>query len=224
MLLFGYAFVPVHKALHVGMALVIIILLTIDGLRCRNDQTISSSIVNAILPLIALFFVVFIGMAHDGPLYILLSAVTIACSMVLLFACIHIRFVKVVLGVTYVLITVVLPILIFLWTFMIVSSPPDRTEIVQADLSPNGVHLAEVIESRGVGDRGGTSIDVSRRDRDINILVGVFRPVPQRVFEYPPIAYMELHWETDDILYVTVGNRPSITIRFERLGRVWVQS
>jgi len=221
-----YIFVPVHEALHVGLVMILIIVLTIDGIRCRNERTEFSSIVNAILPLIALFFVVTIMIVHGSDLYGLLAMVTLVCSLVLFFACTQNRVVKLLLGMTYVLVLVIFPMFILLWSFMIVTSPPGITEVRQTELSPNGIYLSEVIEYNGA-DGVTRWIVVTPQNRDINILLGVFRPVPQRIHTaHGRVSLsMTLYWETDEILQITHTTRDhhTTTLHFERQGRNWVQ-
>ena len=219
-----YMFVPAHEALQVGLLLAIIVALTIDGVRCRREQTSSSSQANAILPVIALFFVITMVIAHDSRLYFLLSLATLVCSLILFFACTRSRIVKIVLGVIYVLGVGLLSFALY-WLILF-SAFSGEIEVRQSEVSPDGTHLAQVIENSGVGMSFTTitRVDVSRRDRDVNILVGVFRPIPQRIYaidwNIPPP--MTLYWEADEVLYITyTSGNYDIIMRFERQGNDW---
>jgi len=224
MRLANYMFVPVHEVLHVSLALAIIIALTIDGFRCRGERTPFSSIVNAILPMIALFFVVLIMIAYESYLYGILAIVTLICSLILFFACRQKRIVKVIFGIVYVLVLVVYPMFLVLWLSMLGTSPPGTTQVRQTELSPNGIHSVEVIDYNSLG-RVTTWIEVTPQDRDVNLLVGVLRPNPQRIYtvHWNDTTPMTLHWETDEILHITYEARQTITTRFEWQGNAWVQ-
>jgi len=207
----------------VGLLLLIVMALTVDGIRCRRDHTGFSSVLNAILPMIALFFVVsLLFHSSDSNLYLWLSLVALVCSLVLFFACTHKRIVKIILGVINSLV-VVLPILAVVWTSLWVfpMCPPDNIQLVQTKLSPNGIYRAEVSVNDLGGLCGNTRVEVARANRDINILVGVFRPIPHRVLTVG--SSVTLHWETDELLYITHEARGSHTLHFERQGREWVR-
>jgi len=220
--LLDYMFVPAHEALQVGLLLVVVIALTIDGVRCRKEQSSFSDIINAILPMVALFFVVtLLFHSSDSDLYIVFSTVTLLCSLILFFACPRSRIGKIILGVIYSII-VLLMLYAFSFVFLVVSMcPPGDVRVTQAELSPDGIFRAEVLENNQGGLCGGKWVEVSRANRDINILVGVFRPIPQRVLTVG--TSVTLHWETDEILYITHENRGHHTARFQRQGRDWVR-
>ena len=213
---FGYTFVPVNAVLQVGIALVLIIALMIDGIGWSDDQTKFSSIVNAMLPVIALFFVT----SYRGSFGFFLSIATVICSMVLFFAYTQNRKVKIILGAIYALI-LALPLLFASFAllgaiFLPISA---HTEIRQIELSPSGMYLAELTENNQGMLGGATWIDVTRQDGEISILIGTFRPHPQNIYSgrWAGSQYMVLRWETDGILYITHIEDPEhIIMRFER--------
>jgi len=229
--LLDYMFVPAHEALQMGLALAIVIALTVDGVRCRKEQSSFSDIINAILPMVALFFVVtLLFHSSDSDLYIVFSTVTLLCSLILFFACPRSRIGKIILGVIYSII-VLLMLYAFSFVFLVVSMcPPGDVRVTQAELSPDGVYLAEVLEDGRSGSCGGAWIDVTRQGRRVNILIGVFQPAPQRVFSLPwwmVAQSIELRWGADSALYITYpadrGHRYVDTARFQRQGREWVR-
>jgi len=224
----GYTFIPVHEMLQVGLALAVILALTIDGLRKRHDRTRYSRIGNALLPIIALFFVLsFADHSGESPFYLLLFITAFLCSMVLFFACTQNRTVKIILGVIHAIILII-PILIFTLAllgrlFAPLSGP---TLMRQSELSPNGVYLAEVIDRRD-GQYSDIGVNITRQGRDLNLLVGELRLRPQTIYVARWRVFVQdltLHWETDGMLHITYSDKYGQDIvRFERQGDAWVR-
>jgi len=221
---FGYIFVPMHEVLQVSIAVVIIIILMIDGIGWSDDRTKFSSAVNALLPMIALFFVGTI--TNGGFLYLLLFIVALVCSVVLFFVCTHSRKVKIVLGVIYSIVLAV-PMLFFVLALIGALLPQfGHTEVRQAELSPGGIYLAEVVENSQGALGGNTWIYVTPQGKTINILVGELRPSPQNIFSgrWSGSQYMVPHWKTDEVLYIIHIDDPAhVIMRFQRQGNDWVR-
>jgi len=225
----GYTFIPVYETLQVGIILAITLTLTIDGFRTRRDRTRFSRIANALLPIIALYFVIsFADHGGESPLYLLLFLTAFVCSMVLFFAHAQSRTLKLTLGVLHSLILII-PMLIF--TLALVSSlfsePSNYAGVKQAALSPSGAYLAEVVENTAPGTVGGnTWIYVTGQGRSVNILVGELRLRPQRIHtgHWVVVTDVTLHWETDEIVHITFSDKyGEDTISFRRQGRDWVR-
>jgi len=206
--LFGYTFVSAYGLVLNIFSAAIIITLTVFGIIYRNEKTKLSAILSALLPLIAIFFIVSKDVAsNDGGTYthiifiIIHTCVTLICSLMVLFACGKGIAVKIVLGIIYIILFIpiffVLLIMLFMWDF-------GQETVVKSAMSPNAVYLAEIVDSDQGALGGNTTVNVTQQGCDINLLIGQLKKDPKTIYvgRWGEFETMALRWETDEILYI----------------------
>jgi len=217
---FGYVFIPVSGELQFFVTLAIIIVLTVDGVRCSAEQTKFTERVNNFLPLIVLFFIRAISSHNSGILYLLLYIASLACSLILFFTRTHNCKEKVTRGTAQsilVKVSVLASCFVLLAQFLLLFLPSGYTGVRQAEQSPSGRYLAEVIENSHGAMGGNTRINITRRGVDFGI--GELRARPQNIYHgrWGGSQIMIPHWETDEMLYITHIDDPAqIIMRFRR--------
>ena len=220
----GYTFVPASDVLQVLVAMTLIIALTVDGIKCSHDQTEFSKTINDFLPLFVLFFIRAVSIHSRGALYFLLYIVSFVCGLVLMrkrkgevtHGTIKGTVVKVSVLASYVALSVQLLLLLL---------PSGYTGVRQAERSPSGVYLVEIIENSHGAMGGNTRINITRLG--INIGIGELRAHPQNIYHgrWSDSQVMVPSWETDEVLYILDVRDPAYAImRFERQGRDWRQT
>ena len=221
--LFGYTFVPASDGLQVLIAITLIIVLTIDGIKCSHNQTKFSKTVNDFLLLFVLFFIRAISIHSEGALYFLLYFVSFVCCLILM------RNRKE--EVTHKTVTcIVLKISVLATCFVLAAQllllllPSGYTGVRQAERSPSGDYLVEVIENSHGAMGGNTRINITRLG--VNIGIGELRAQSQNIYRgrWSGSQIMMPRWETDEVLYIIHIDKPEeVIMRFERQGRTWVR-
>jgi hypothetical protein len=207
----GYTYVP--STLSLITMLLIIILLAGKAVENKNEKTKVYTFSSALLPLIAIFHVVSICVASDADTIIVAYAfVVLLCGLILFFACVEVRVVRIWLGIVYsiVLIPVLAMLLvIMLWAILFSSSSPEPSSfvtrtVVRSELSPNSLFLAEIVDADAGATGGSTLVYVTRLNSDVNLLIGTLKKDTQRIYEgrWGEFETMTLRWEGDKILYI----------------------
>ena len=197
----GYTLVPVNRfapALLSSLITAAVVFLTFKGVKHRAESTVIS-------PLIPLFSIIFvigkaIGYDTDGiELYLLpiYACVILLCGMTLFFACVKKKMLRIILGAVYSVLIIPMFIWVLLWDF-------GPKPVATAEISPNGLYLAEAVRSnQGVFGRH-TFVYVSRLEKSVQLPIGVLRNNPIQIYigEYDEHEIMTLKWETNEIIFI----------------------
>ena len=216
--LLGYTFIPLNGLVSNIFTTVTIVLLTIIGVKTRSNKTKATIVFSALLPLISLIYIFFKAVSSDisgeshGLYFVLLTGkstiiyvihayITLLCSMVIFFACGRGKTVRIVLGILYSLLLLYVSFLMFL---LLMFSDFGENTVVKAGISPNNTYLAEIINADQGAMGGSTIVNVTRQNRDINILIGKLKKDPKRIYtgRWGEFYDMTLRWETDETLYI----------------------
>ncbi|MCL2563659.1 MAG: hypothetical protein FWE08_06450 [Oscillospiraceae bacterium] len=217
----GYAFVPHTAAAVVFIAFTVAatILLTVLGVKHRNEQTKVSGVCAALLPLLAIVYITAmaaaINMIHT-PIHNILTILTFLCSVILFFACTRGLIVKILPGIIYAY---------FMWIFLYLQFGPlypAPLRFTETGLSPNAAYAVEVrVTEREHLSFASADITITPQNRTVNLGIG-------ELWERHMVSYhrqtnintITLRWESDEILYIYIDN--DNTLRFHRDGRRWV--
>jgi len=219
-------FVAVPASIVISVA---VISLTTQGVRKRKEHATGIRILCAISPLLAIFFIVGITLATSMHLviYPLLFMVILICSMDLFFFCTRSLIVKIVLGIIYSLVVLLICLFLILFAYFAIMVTAaggfSSNEAVQSEFSPHGTHLAEVVSSNQGALGGATFIDITRQRRNLNLFVVALRRNHVRVYSgrFGEAYSMKLYWESDTVLRVYF--RDDVMV-FTRMRNRWVQS
>ena len=205
--LFGYSFVPFNELVLSIIICAIVIWLTIHGVRTRNKKVTNvAAVLSAALPLIALayltlMFISFEAYKTDAVIFAVYACITLIGSMVVFFSCTKGNVVKIVLGVLYI---VILQFVLFILFITTIFSGVGANTVVNAEMSPNSVYLAEVISNDQGAMGGATIVTVSECNRDIHLVIGTLKKNSKKIYygRWDESFSMTLRWETDEILYL----------------------
>lgn len=204
--LFQYTFVPFNGLILNIFSSTIILWFTIREIKNRNEKTKLCAIFSAILPLIAIFFVIVKGVTFDMNeiniyLYVAQSYLTLICSILMFFFSGLEKIFKINLSLVYLILLV--PIFFILFIAICFVNFGANT-VVEFETSPNSIYLAEIIDSNQGALGGNTSVDITRQDRNINLLIGELRKRPETIYtgKWGEFETMTLRWEGDEILYI----------------------
>ncbi|MCL1819335.1 MAG: DUF5412 family protein [Oscillospiraceae bacterium] len=209
--LLGYTFVPASGPMLYTIAAAIIILLTVNSIKHRNERTKTSGVFSALLPLIAVFYTnsKYVGTDTYGInnyLFILNACIVLICGLILFGAFMRGRVVKAVLLLLYTLMLVFIFLMLFIMIFF---GNFGFIQVEMSVMSPNSVYLAEIVSHDQGALGGATYVSVTRQNRVMNFLVGKFR---KEIYwgRWGAFENMELRWESDNVLYI---NNIRYTIR-----------
>jgi hypothetical protein len=210
----GYTYV--HSSLSLIIMPLIIVLLTGKAMENKDEKTKIYTFFPAILPLIAMFHVVSAFAASDvdtsditaGFYNAMYAFIVLPSSLMLFFACVGVRVVRIGLGIVYSIVLIpLLSILFIILLFGVVfSSLPSfgsRT-VVRSELSPNSIFLAEIVDSDAGATGGSTLVYVIPLNSDLNLFIGTLKKDSQRIYRgrWGEFETMTLRWEGDKILYI----------------------
>lgn len=206
--LLGYTFVSANRLIADSITAMIIIYLTINEAISENEKTKAVMIFHAFLPLIAILFFIIKGIATNASIvytyiYIVHSSITLLCSLILFYLYGPKKFVKIGVGILYIIILT--PIfLIFFLMFIFATVDFGENTVITSEISPNSKYLAEIVDSDQGALGGATFVTVTRQNRDINIFIGEFKKDAKEIYSgrWGEFETMTLRWETDEILYV----------------------
>jgi len=204
--LLGYTFIPFNWLVLNVLFAGLIVLLTVGGVRNRNEKTKASVVFAVLLPLIAFAYIavrlILLDISGEAVIINIIHAcVTLSCSMVLFFSCVSGKRIKIGLGVLYSFLLLFVGIVLFL--AVLTSDIPEDT-VVKSEISPNAKYLAEIV-SRNVGATGGaTMVTVTRQNSDINIFIGELKKDPKIIYtgRWGEDERMTLQWGTNETLYI----------------------
>ena len=221
-----YAFIKIFRysvafILPIGLVLNIItagaiVWLTISGVRNRREKTKASIILSAVLPLIALIYLVLKSVSFEVsieshglyPIYsltekstIIHACITMICSMVLFFSCGRGKAIRIGLGIIY---SAGVLILFFMLFIAFLFSDFGENKVVASVVSPNDKYVAEIVSIDQGALGGDTVVNITRQHRDINFLIGKLKKDPKRIYHgrWGEFYDMVLRWETDNILNI----------------------
>jgi len=205
--LLGYTFVPANGLVLTIFTATPIVWLAISAIKNRHEKTKTSVVFSALLPLIAIFFIISKWIASeiigvDTYIYIASFCITLICSMIVFFSCGRGKAVKIGLGITYTVLVASIFFILFMWVFFFTFFNLSSDTVVKSEISPNAVYLAEIIDNDQGALGGATIVNVTRRNRNINILIGELKKDPQMIYygRWGEFENMTLRWETDKIL------------------------
>ena len=208
----GYTLAPVNRAAPAVMSTLItaaVAYLTVKCIKHRKKTPEKPDITYALMPLIAIIFVIGKAAGYDTDgieLYLLpvYAYIMLACGMAMFFACVKSGSMRVWLGIIYSAVIIpMLPVLL-LWDF----SPKP---VAASELSPGGTLLAEVaLSDQGIFGSS-TLVRVTRQGMDIELPVGVFRKNPEQIYKggYTEHETMTIAWEDDETLIIN-GKRYAV--------------
>ena len=218
--LLGYTlvFVSVYGVIANILSAGIIIWLTIYGVKHRKKKTKATIVFSALMPLIALLFIVVKSLSSDisgeyhnlyaslitgknTTIYIVNACVALICSMVIFFSCGSGLVARIGLGILY---TIMLAFVFLLFFVAFILSDFGENTVVSAEMSPNSMYLAEVIDSDSGAAGGASFVNVTRQNRDVHLLIGSLKKDAKEIYHgrYGESFKMTLRWETDHILYI----------------------
>ena len=196
------------------------VLFTISGIQHRKEKSKTS----ALLPLLAILTSALFRFATEmHPLfYEMLIFVTLPCSIILFFVRTRSLGAKIALGVLYSYFAfVVLSQALFIFSITPLTLANQR-ETMQAEISPSGVYLAEVIARPDLrtGPLRPTFLTITRQNSTINFFIGELRTDYQSIVInlWPEIRWgryyeITLRWETDELLFAYAGPYPTMISR-----------
>ena len=213
---YSVAFIPPIGLIINAFSAGIIIWLTINGVRYRNEKTKASVVFSALLPLIALTYIVIKSVSFEVSieshgLYSIYSltekstivhaCITLICSMVLFFSCGRGKVTRISMGIFY---SVGILFLCFMFYIALLFSDFGENKVVTSVASPNDKYLAEIVSIDQGALGGDTVVNITRQHRDINFLIGKLKKDPKRIYHgrWGEFYDMVLRWETDNILYI----------------------
>ena len=210
--LLGYTFVPYSWLASNAFSGGMIVWLTIQEKRNRNEKTGAMTTVSGLLPLLAIAYILVktadvfppgswtpvYATGDDAIIIIVQFCIVFACSFVLFFSSKLGKISKIVFGVLYCL--AMGPVCLITAIAIDVGICSD-VEWHKSEISPNGVYLVEngTQQSHGI-----EFVNVTKQNCDINMLVGKLKKKTYTItFSERSI---EWYWESGDILVVN-GNR-----------------
>jgi hypothetical protein len=223
----GYTYV--HSIFSLIAMPLIIVLLTSTALvlRNKNEKTKLYIFFAALLPLIAFFHIFSRCVASDVDAISLRydAAYTFGvflCGMILFFACVGVRVLRIGLGIVYSIVLV--PVLSIILLSMMIFAPQNSSSsssssplessysflatvtktVVRSELSPNSIFLAEIVDSDAGALGGSTHVYVTRLNSDLNLFIGTLKRDPQWIYRgrWGEFQTMTLRWEGDNMLYI----------------------
>ena len=192
-----YIFVPANEFVLITLDIfsgAIIVRLTYKAE--ENKKTKTATVASALLPLIAIFYVLFYVIILEGAGSNLISVahiyIALICSVRLVFYCMQGNFLRIILGITYSILLVIM---------YLMSATVGNTErrVEKSEMSPNSVYLAEVIEV--INSDRQMRVEI-RQNRNINLFIGELKKHPRKIIGIRWGKNITLRWETDEILYV----------------------
>ena len=207
---YEYTFVPSNAIALNSFTAAIIVFLVFIGIKHRKEKTKTSVIFSAVVPLLAIFFIISKGVASDIDgihLYIVYSAfsyIALICSMITFFVNGRGKIVKIGLGIIYYFIMIITFLILFIMSFLHILTFEPQVTVMQSEMSPNFVYLAKIVESNSGAVGGATRVEVTRQKRDINLLIGKVQKNSITIYadELDVFSTMTLQWKTDEILYI----------------------
>ncbi|MDR2903362.1 MAG: hypothetical protein LBU77_02475 [Clostridiales bacterium] len=199
----GYRFTSNYEiGLYIVFS-VLIILQTRIMLKNRETQTLLTKRLMRIFPLAALVTVGCTGSSSSVEFFVIYSAITLICSLVLFFSYDNGGIVKLVLGALY-LIMISFILLLFLIILFFRRLGLGLDTVVKSDLSPNAIYMAEIIDNNQGATGGNTYVEVTRKGQNIPLLFGELQKKPITVYrgQWGEGFSMNLRWESDHILYI----------------------
>ena len=222
--LLGYTlvYVPIGGLILNILSAGIIIWLTINGVINRKNKTKVTVVFSALIPLIALLFIVVKSISTDTSgeyhnlyavyitgkntmIYIVNACVALICSMVLFYSCGRGKAIRIGLGIMY---TIMFAFIFLLFFMAFIMSDFGKNTVIQAEMSPNAIYLAEVIDSDQGALGGASLVNVTKQNRDVYLLIGNLKKDAKEIYygRWGESFEMTLRWETDNVLYIN-GNR-----------------
>lgn len=209
--LLGYMLISTYEIAWCGIFSMFIIILTHNVLKNRSEKSKIITFFTAILPLIAMLFVIINAVVFlivnrfasetTVLLYVLHSSIVLICSLVMFFVCLNGKALRISLGIVYSLLLVLIFCIFFI---MIMFRSFGANTIVRSELSPNSVFLAEIITSDQGALGGDTFVEVTRQNKDINLFIFDLKKAPKRIYtgRWGEFETMTLYWENDEVLYI----------------------
>jgi hypothetical protein len=79
-----------------------------------------------------------------------------------------------------------------------------KNTVIRAEMSPNSIYLAEVIDNDQGALGGATLVNVTKQNRNVYLLIGDLKKDAKEVYygRWGESFEMTLRWETDNILYI----------------------
>jgi len=200
----GYTFIPYNYIAREIAALIIIIGLTVCGVRYRTEKSGINMWFSVFLPLIALVYVVTKTVVTDAPridlnIFFAFPMATIICSVILFFTNVKDERTKIALGSVY---GIVLILALFILFFITLFSSISLDTTVKSAVSPSKKYIAEIIDSDHGATGGRTLVMVSTPN--INILIGELQKDKKYVYgdRWGKFETMTIRWESDEVLYI----------------------
>ena len=211
--LLGYTFFPVNSYVLNTISAAIVVWLTVRCKRNESEKTKVNIVLPALLPLIAIFFIIIKWIATDisAEEIFLYAGITFLCSMIIFFSCVRGKAVKIAWGIVYILLLALVSFFLLINLFFSTFFNLSNNTVVKSQMSPNSIYLAQVIENCQGALGGRTLVTVTRRS-NLNLLVGELRRDSQTVYSgrWNESEGMILRWENDETLHIR-GERVSMT-------------
>ena len=121
--------------------------------------------------------------------------------MVLFYSCGRGIAIRIGLGIIY---TIILAFVFLLFFMAFIMSDFGKDTVIRAEMSPNSIYLAEVIDDDQGALGGATLVNVTRQNRDLYLIIGSIKKDAERIYSgrWGESFGMTLRWETDNILYI----------------------
>ena len=216
--LFKYTFFPFDGLMTNVFTTGIILWLTIKGVKNKNMKTKTTDLCAAIIPLLAIGYLILKSMASDMSdtsyhllgvtfsvsgmvIYALHAFITLMCSMITFVSCKQKAMLKIVLGILYGLLLCLISFILF--AIVLLPNFGERT-VIKVELSPNAEYSATIINADSGALGGATNVLLAQPKQDINLLLGVLKKDPTVIYRgnWGESFHMELRWETDELLYI----------------------
>jgi len=197
----GIKFYPASALAYDIIFTAIIIWLTARRFIREAESNRVSSVLSALLPLFAAFYIIIndaaIGRETDYS-YIIHALAAIVCSEVIFFFFKRGKARKIIFGIINTTLLIVISFLLFI---ALMFADFGLKTVISTHVSPNSTYIAEIIEDNQGALGGATLVTVTRHMRIRNLLIG---KLTKTIYKgrYGEFENMILRWETDRILYV----------------------
>ena len=204
-ILLGYTFVPnpISGLVMNIVTTAIIFGITVIAVKSKKTKTQVNTVFSALLPLIAIIYIITKWMASDinTIVYVAHAYIILFCCILLFFLCSYMIAIKIGLGIIY---TAMHMLIFFVLFIMLAFSNFGENTVMKSEISPGSIYIAEIIASDEGAMGGSTLVDVTRLNRDINLfIIGELKKAPKRIYSGRWGEFdMALRWENDEILYI----------------------
>ena len=207
-LIFGYTFIPFNEVVVHIFTAGIIVWLTINVTKNRDEKTKMTVVFSSVLPLTAISYIVLKFLSYEKTwqntmIHCIHACIILVCSMIIFFSYVRGKTARIALGGLYILLSLFVSSILFT-TSLFSWFMGGEGSVVKSAISPNTEYLAEAIsiDSGAVG--GVAVVNISRPNRDINLFIGKLKKHPKHIYggEWNEYKNMTLRWETDKVLYI----------------------